>query len=100
MAELERVRAVAGVGDCEEGREDTGCCVLLSLYRAFPFPFHRLPRDPACLIELRDLNDGITKQMRKKRHSEIHIVALGGANYRRDVAMLDDDGKEVPGTYG
>ena len=27
-------------------------------------------------------------------------MALGGANYRRNVAMLDDDGKEVPGTKG
>lgn len=38
--------------------------------------------------------------MREKRHWENQIVALGGANYRRNVAMLDDDGKEVPGTRG
>jgi hypothetical protein len=38
--------------------------------------------------------------MREKRHWENQIVALGGANYRRNVAMLDDDGKEVPGTKG
>ncbi|KAJ7184963.1 Isy1-like splicing factor [Mycena filopes] len=50
--------------------------------------------------ELRDLNDEINKQMREKRHWENQIVALGGANYRRNVAMLDDDGKEVPGTKG
>ncbi|CAL1709819.1 unnamed protein product [Somion occarium] len=48
--------------------------------------------------EVRDLNDEINKLMREKRHWENQIVALGGANYRRNVAMLDADGKEVPGT--
>ena len=47
--------------------------------------------------ELRDLNDEINKLLREKRHWENQIVALGGANYRRNVAMLDDDGKEVLG---
>lgn len=46
------------------------------------------------------MNDEINKLMREKRHWENQIVALGGANYRRNVAMLDDDGKEVPGTKG
>ncbi|KAJ7028314.1 Isy1-like splicing factor [Mycena alexandri] len=50
--------------------------------------------------ETRDLNDEINKLMREKRHWESQIVALGGANYRRNVTMLDDDGKEVPGTKG
>jgi Isy1-like splicing family len=50
--------------------------------------------------EVRDLNDEINKMMREKRHWENQIIALGGANYRRNVAMLDDDGKEVPGTKG
>ncbi|KAI0795721.1 pre-mRNA-splicing factor ISY1 [Abortiporus biennis] len=50
--------------------------------------------------EVRDLNDEINKLMREKRHWENQIVALGGANYRRNVAMTDDDGKEVPGTKG
>ncbi|KAG8725436.1 NineTeen Complex (NTC) component [Ceratobasidium sp. 428] len=50
--------------------------------------------------EVRDLNDEINKLMREKRHWENQIVALGGANYRRNVAMLDEDGKEVPGTRG
>ncbi|KIM82676.1 hypothetical protein PILCRDRAFT_819985 [Piloderma croceum F 1598] len=50
--------------------------------------------------EVRDLNDEINTLMREKRHWENQIVALGGANYRRNVAMLDDDGKEVPGTKG
>jgi pre-mRNA-splicing factor ISY1 len=50
--------------------------------------------------EVRDLNDEINRLMREKRHWENQIVALGGANYRRNVAMLDDDGKEVPGTKG
>ncbi|KAH0578764.1 NineTeen Complex (NTC) component [Termitomyces sp. 'cryptogamus'] len=50
--------------------------------------------------EVRDLNDEINKLIREKRHWDNQIVALGGANYRRNVAMLDDDGKEVPGTKG
>jgi hypothetical protein len=50
--------------------------------------------------EVRDVNDEINKLMREKRHWENQIIALGGANYRRNVAMLDDDGKEVPGTKG
>lgn len=49
---------------------------------------------------MRDLNDEINKLLREKRHWENQIVALGGANYRRNVAMMDDDGKEVPGTKG
>ena len=50
--------------------------------------------------EIRDLNDEINRLLREKRHWENQIVALGGANYRRNVAMLDDDGREVPGTKG
>ncbi|TRM63937.1 Isy1-like splicing factor [Schizophyllum amplum] len=50
--------------------------------------------------EVRDLNDEINKLLREKRHWENQIIALGGANYRRNVAMLDADGKEVPGTKG
>jgi len=50
--------------------------------------------------EFRDLNDEINKLLREKRHWENQIIALGGANYRRNVAMLDDDGREVPGTKG
>ena len=50
--------------------------------------------------EVRDINDEINRLLREKRHWENQIVALGGANYRRNVAMLDDDGKEVPGTKG
>jgi pre-mRNA-splicing factor ISY1 len=50
--------------------------------------------------EVRDLNDEINRLMREKRQWENQIIALGGANYRRNVAMLDDDGREVPGTKG
>lgn len=51
--------------------------------------------------EIRDLNDEINSLMREKRHWENQIVALGGANYKRAAgAMLDDDGREVPGTRG
>jgi hypothetical protein len=50
--------------------------------------------------EVRDLNDDINKLIREKCHWENQIITLGGANYRRNVAMLDDDGQEVPGTKG
>ncbi|KAI0249319.1 Isy1-like splicing factor [Lactifluus subvellereus] len=50
--------------------------------------------------EVRDLNDEANKLMREKRHWGNQIIALGGANYRRNVAMLDNDGREVPGTEG
>jgi len=50
--------------------------------------------------EVRDVNDDINKLLREKRHWENQIVALGGANYRRNVPMIDEDGKEVPGTKG
>ncbi|KAG8894300.1 NineTeen Complex (NTC) component [Tulasnella sp. 403] len=50
--------------------------------------------------EVRDLNDEINRLMREKRHWENQIIALGGVNFRRTMAMLDEDGKEVPGTRG
>jgi pre-mRNA-splicing factor ISY1 len=51
--------------------------------------------------EIRDLNDEINKLMREKGHWERQIVTLGGANYRRArTAMVDDEGREVPGTRG
>lgn len=49
---------------------------------------------------MRDVNDDINKLLREKRHWENQIVSLGGANYRRNVPMIDEDGKEVPGTKG
>ncbi|KAG5715673.1 hypothetical protein E4T56_gene498 [Termitomyces sp. T112] len=36
----------------------------------------------------------------EKRHWENQILALGSGNHRRNVVILDDDGKEVPGTKG
>ncbi|WWD04971.1 hypothetical protein V865_003042 [Kwoniella europaea PYCC6329] len=51
--------------------------------------------------EIRDLNDEINALFREKRHWENQIVNLGGANYKRgNVAMTDDQGREVPGTRG
>lgn len=51
--------------------------------------------------QIRDLNDEINSLLREKRHFETQIVNLGGANYKRgNTAMLDDAGKEVPGTRG
>lgn len=58
---------------------------------------------PASLTdyEIRDLNDEINQLMREKRHWETQIVNLGGANYKRaQAAMVDDEGREVPGTRG
>jgi pre-mRNA-splicing factor ISY1 len=47
------------------------------------------------------LNDEINGLLREKRHFETQIVNLGGANYKRgNASMLDDEGKEVPGTRG
>ncbi|KAN0061051.1 NineTeen Complex (NTC) component [Thecaphora frezii] len=52
-------------------------------------------------FEVRDLNDEINKLLREKGHWENQILALGGANYKRGVPkMLDDSGREVPGTRG
>lgn len=51
--------------------------------------------------EVRDLNDEINKLIREKTAWEYQIISLGGANYRRGVPkMLDDSGREVPGTHG
>ena len=36
----------------------------------------------------------------EKRHWENQIIALGGANYHHNVAMVDGDGREVPSTKG
>lgn len=51
--------------------------------------------------EVRDVNDEINRLIREKGAWEHQIVGLGGANYKRGVPkMLDDSGKEVPGTRG
>jgi pre-mRNA-splicing factor ISY1 len=51
--------------------------------------------------EVRDVNDEINKLIREKGAWEHQIVSLGGANYKRGVPkMLDDAGREVPGTRG
>ncbi|KAJ7231411.1 Isy1-like splicing factor, partial [Mycena haematopus] len=46
------------------------------------------------------LNDGINKPIQDRRHWASQIVAWWVTNYRRNVAMLDDDDKEVSGTRG
>ena len=86
--------------DQPKGVQDPGLYVP-----RFPLSFtrvHPAEHDVAGLTdyEVRDVNDDINKLLREKRHWENQIIALGGANYRRNVAMLDDDGKEVPGTKG
>jgi hypothetical protein len=74
------------------------------------FPGHHICHTSQCSCsitasltdyEIRDLNDEINNLMREKRHWETQIVALGGANYKRgNQAMVDDEGREVPGTRG
>ncbi|KAK7921796.1 hypothetical protein WMY93_008698 [Mugilogobius chulae] len=52
-------------------------------------------------FRIRDLNDEINKLLREKRHWEIRIKELGGADYRRfGPRMLDHEGREVPGNRG
>ena len=82
-----------------EGVEDT----RFSVFPVLSSQDHVLRSSSAAGLtdyEVRDLNDEIIKLMREKRHWEIQTIALSGANYRRNVAMLDDDGREVPGTKG
>ncbi|CAO1632489.1 unnamed protein product [Parajaminaea phylloscopi] len=51
--------------------------------------------------EVRDLNDEINRLLREKNHWENQIIALGGANYKRGIrSMVDDAGREIPGTRG
>ena len=76
-----------------------GECAAFKSVTLCPTP-SRVPPAGLTDYEVRDLNDEINKLLREKRHWENQIVALGGANYRRNVVMLDDDGKEVPGTKG
>ncbi|CAO3634414.1 unnamed protein product [Cunninghamella blakesleeana] len=47
-----------------------------------------------------DLNDYINKMMREKYHWEKQIKQLGGPNYSIAPKMLDNEGKEVPGSRG
>ena len=88
----------------QEGVEDPRRCVIfspLTLKSQTQVRFGRRNTIAGLTdYEVRDLNDEINKLLREKRHWENQIVALGGANYRRNVAMLDDEGKEVPGTKG
>jgi hypothetical protein len=83
-------------------RSKTVRCYFLSLNPIFFLKYSHALAFLAGLsdYEIRDLNDEINKLMREKRHWENQIIALGGANYRRNVAMLDSEGKEVPGTKG
>jgi pre-mRNA-splicing factor ISY1 len=84
------------VGRCR--RYKTVCNSRVVLSRSCILTFLRAagPTD----YEVWDLNDDINKFMREMRHWENQIISLGGANHRRNVTMLDDDGREVPGTKG
>jgi hypothetical protein len=101
-----RARACANASDGEE-RFCARSVGRFRRYKIVRFPLSssrvgsKLPSTAGLTdYEVRDLNDEINRLMREKRHWENQIIALGGANYRRNVAMLDDDGREVPGTKG
>ena len=102
LRECERWRGEILRRNQSESVEDTRLSVFLVLschgIRCSDLPPHSWSEFSD--YEVRDLNDEINKLMREKRHWENQIIALGGANYRRNVAMLDDDGREVPGTKG
>src|SRR6267142_2810733 len=83
------------VGKCRRYKMVCTPAVLVEICRP-----HFPPTAGLTDYEVRDINDEINKLLREKRHWENQIIALGGANYRRNVAMLDDDGREVPGTKG
>lgn len=52
-------------------------------------------------FQIRDLNDDINKSFREKRRWEDQIKHLGGPDYKRAGSkMLDNEGKEVPGSSG
>lgn len=52
-------------------------------------------------FKLRDLNDEINKLLREKGHWERRIRQLGGSDYaKHGPRMLDNEGKEIPGTRG
>lgn len=70
--------------------------VILSRSRILTF----LRADGLTDYEVRDLNDEINRLMRENCHWENRIIVWGGANHRKDVAMLDDDRRKVPGTKG
>lgn len=48
-------------------------------------------------FQIRDLNDEINKLMKEKWGWERRIRELGGPNYMRGGAVVDNEGREVPG---
>lgn len=101
--------------DQQKGFQDSRLCVHLPLGALLFSGYERMLTLTLTLVrvlalcasvgltdyEVRDLNDEINKLIREKGHWENQIIALGGANYKRGVPkMLDDSGKEVPGTRG
>ena len=50
--------------------------------------------------EVRDLNDEINRLLREKRHWETRILELGGANYKRAVPSMVDEGMGRKGAGG
>ncbi|ORX33453.1 Isy1-like splicing factor [Kockovaella imperatae] len=85
--------SVTSLRDCERFRGD--------ILREISRKVSKIQDATLTDYQVRDLNDEINGLMREKRHFENQIVSLGGANYKRgNQAMLDEDGKEVPGTRG
>ncbi|KAF8136061.1 hypothetical protein K438DRAFT_1996965 [Mycena galopus ATCC 62051] len=91
----ERVRGGRAVeGNSGEGREDTGWCILLS-----PFLASAGLSDYELRPQRRDQKaDGREAGLGEPDHWVAGRITV--VTYRRNVAILDDDGKDVPGTKG
>ncbi|GMK55806.1 hypothetical protein CspeluHIS016_0208620 [Cutaneotrichosporon spelunceum] len=85
--------SVSSLRECERWRGD--------IMREISRKVSKIQDSSLTNYEIRDLNDEINQLLKEKRHWETQIVALGGANYKRaNMAMVDNEGREVPGTRG
>ncbi|KAI9305276.1 pre-mRNA-splicing factor ISY1 [Cunninghamella echinulata] len=84
--------SVDNVGECEKWRRE----VMREISRSVS----KIQDSTLSDYQVRDLNDYINKMMREKYHWEKRIKELGGPNYSVAPKMLDNEGKEVPGSRG
>ncbi|BEI92973.1 uncharacterized protein CcaverHIS019_0506010 [Cutaneotrichosporon cavernicola] len=85
--------SVSSLRECERWRGD--------IMREISRKVSKIQDSSLTNYEIRDLNDEINQLLKEKRHWESQIVGLGGANYKRaNMAMVDNEGREVPGTRG
>ncbi|CAK9781455.1 Isy1-domain-containing protein [Cutaneotrichosporon oleaginosum] len=85
--------SVSSLRECERWRGD--------IMREISRKVSKIQDSSLTNYEVRDLNDEINQLLKEKRHWESQIVALGGANYKRaTMSMVDEAGREVPGTRG